>query len=317
VARTGGFGAAARALTCSQPTVSRRIDDLEATLKTKLLTRTSIGVSLTEAGRDIFDRVQTMYNSATAIEHLVQDADKREEGPVGLACSDGIAYTVLAPTLADFFRDNPKISLRLECSLWPADPLPGTIDVTLQYDRVTNPDMIAKPVATIHYGLFGASEYFRLYGRPRTLQEAAQHRYVHHIAQNRETAILPDTTPALQTLADRRLTTNSSAAMVEAIVRGSGIGPMPTWSAQTYPGLEMLDVGEIASVKLWMCIHRDVRRSARIRRVTSWLESVFDARDKPWFRDEFIHPSEFAAMIAASRAGASEAGQRGGRVRSA
>jgi hypothetical protein len=29
--------------------------------------------------------------------------------------------------------------------------------------------------------------------------------------------------------------------------------------------------------------------------VATWLTSLFDARERPWFRPEFVHPSEFAA----------------------
>src|SRR5262249_43420878 len=122
---------------------------------------------------------------------------------------------------------------------------------------------------------------------------AAQHRYVHHIAQNRESSVLPATTPALQQLADRKLTTNSSAAMVAAIYHGAGIGPLPTSIVAMHPELEMLDLGEIAAIELWMYFHRDVAKSARIKRVRDWLRTVFDQKTMPWYRPEFIPPSEF------------------------
>jgi DNA-binding transcriptional LysR family regulator len=293
VASRGGFSAAARAIGQTQPTVSRRMEELEARLGVKLLNRSPHGLSLTEAGETIFQFVQTMEHSSNAIERLVFNADKREEGLVNIACTDGVASLALAPAVADFFRVNPKISLALECGLWPTEPLPGSVDVTLQFDRIASPDVIAEPVATLHYALYGAPSYFDLYGRPRSLPEAAQHRYIHHIAQNRESSVLPSTTPALQNLADRKLTTNSSAAMVDAIRFGAGIGPIPTSVGVLYPDLEMLELGEIAAIDLWMCVHRDVAKSARIRRVTEWLKSVFDRRTKPWYRAEFVHPSEF------------------------
>jgi len=43
--------------------------------------------------------------------------------------------------------------------------------------------------------------------------------------------------------------------------------------------------------------HRDVGGSARIRAVIAWLREVFDAREQPWFRAEFVHPREFNAYI--------------------
>jgi len=47
-----------------------------------------------------------------------------------------------------------------------------------------------------------------------------------------------------------------------------------------------------------MVHHRDIGRSARVRRVIDWLKDVFDQRTKPWFRAEFVHPREFGPYLA-------------------
>ena len=41
---------------------------------------------------------------------------------------------------------------------------------------------------------------------------------------------------------------------------------------------------------------REVLESARVRRFSEWLVSLFDTKLYPWFRDEFIHPREFAEL---------------------
>jgi hypothetical protein len=33
-----------------------------------------------------------------------------------------------------------------------------------------------------------------------------------------------------------------------------------------------------------------------VRRVSEWLTTLFDGREQPWRRAEFIPPSEFAAL---------------------
>ena len=55
----------------------------------------------------------------------------------------------------------------------------------------------------------------------------------------------------------------------------------------------MLDLPPVAHARLWVCHHRDIAKSARVARVMDWLKDVFDPRDQPWYRAEFIHPSEF------------------------
>ena len=297
VATYGTFAGAAKALGLTQPTVSKRIDDLEVRLNAKLLNRGPTGVSLTDTGVAVFDSVQTMEHAAQSIDNIVANADKREQGLVGIAASDGMAGYIIGPQVANFLRGYPKISLTLDCGLWTADRLPGAIDISLQFDPVVNSDMVTTPIAHLHYALFGAPAYLNLYGRPRSLQEAATHRYVHHAAQNKQPESLPTCTPALQQLANKHLVTNSSHAMVEAIKHGAGIGPLPTAVLSVEPELEMLETPLIAEVTLYMAVRSDVVRAARVRRTCEWLEQVFDGRKNPWFRAEFIHPRDFGSSL--------------------
>src|SRR5262249_2352247 len=148
----------------------------------------------------------------------------------------------LAPALAEFFLVHPKIFVTLDCGLWPADRVPGVIDISLQFDDASSPDMVTTPVGWVHYGLFASKTYLDMYGRPTSLQQAAAHRYVHHAAQNKQSESLPATTPALQQLAHKQLVTNSSLAMVEAIRNGAGVGPLPTAILSIHPELEMIDL---------------------------------------------------------------------------
>jgi hypothetical protein len=87
--------------------------------------------------------------------------------------------------------------------------------------------------------------------------------------------------------------TNSSAALFFAVSHGIGVAPLPTYTVALDPNLVMLDEHVMVSLPLWMCRPRDLSHSARIRKVEDWLRDIFDARKKPWFRKEFIHPSEF------------------------
>ncbi len=302
VASCGSFGAAAKALGVTQPTVSKRIEDLELRLGAKLFNRGPQGVSsLTDTGEVIFDQVRTMERAAQSIETLVANADKRDAGVVRVAAPDGMAGYIIAPAVAAFTRAYPKISLVLDCGLWPQDPLPGVADISLQFEAPAGPDQVATRLARLHYALFASTGYLNLYGRPASLQEAATHRYVHHAAQNKQADTQSASTPALQQLVQKALVTNSSLAMVEAIKHGAGIGPLPTAVLSVEPDLEMLEAPLIAQPTLWMVVRRDVARSGRVKRVTDWLRQTFDGRTQPWFREEFVHPRDFGDALSAGR----------------
>jgi len=293
VVETGSLTGAAKALGLTQPTVSRRIEELEQRLRARLLIRGPGGITPTDAGLAVHDHVRTMERSADSIERLIDSHERRDSGRVGLAAPDGVAAYFLMPAIAEFQRENPGISLSLECGLWPDSPLGGHTDVALQYDEDKQPDTLSATVATVHYVLAATRDYLDTYGMPRNLADVAGGRYIHHSAQKRQ----PDTwgrrTDALQGLADPAVATNSSAVMVQAILYGAGIGPLPTALFPAHPDLVMLDFPPIAEPKLWVRHHVDALRSPRVRRVVDWVRSTFDPRTHPWFRAEFVPPSEF------------------------
>ena len=45
-----------------------------------------------------------------------------------------------------------------------------------------------------------------------------------------------------------------------------------------------------------MRYHADAGRIPRVRHLIDWLVECFDPKQFPWFRDEFIHPSEFPKL---------------------
>lgn len=295
-AQTGSFGAAARKLRTTQPTVTRRIDDLETRLGARLFDRGLRGVTLTRAGDLVFDRAFTMQRAFVDIERLVLDSEKPDEGDVTIAVPEGVGGYWVAPEAAGFMRENPGIRLALDCGFYPDNPVDAYVDLSIQFTDGTTaaPDVSATRLATLHYVLFASQEYLETYGAPTRLEAAAGHRFIYHSAQVSERGRWNAKTSAFLELASPSLVVNSSTAMLHAIQKGAGIGSMPTALATVAPELVVLDIPPLATGTLWLCHHRDAISSKRVARVADWLGSLFEARERPWFRPEFVHPSEFA-----------------------
>lgn len=290
-AQTGSFGAAARRLRTTQPTITRRIDELEVRLGARLFDRGMRGVTLTRIGERVYDQALTMHRASAEIERLVVGADQSDEGEVRISTPEGLAGYVLGMEVADFMRENPMIRLRLDCA---DDASPGQdadADISIQVVESASPDIVSTRIATLHYGLFASRDYLDTYGTPTRLEAAAGHRFVYHAAQIRDR--WGAKTAAFLELAAPALTLNSSTAMLHAIQRGAGIGAIPTAIVSVASDLVMLDIPPLASAPLWLCRHRDTLKSPRVSRVVEWLTGVFDSRDRPWFRQDFVHPSEF------------------------
>jgi DNA-binding transcriptional LysR family regulator len=300
VVKHGSFNAAARALGMNQAGLSRRVRDLEIRLNVKLLDRRHDGVQLTEAGELIFDHIVSMEHSAASIEKLVVDRERRAEGRVVLSTPDGIASFLLAPAMPEFLSENPAIQLVLDCGLSPHAPVSGRPEVYLQFERPSDPEMVAEPIAHVHWCVFAAQSYVDLYGKPTSLPQAADHRAVDLTLYGQyDREGWTSKAEAFMNLRTINVQTNSSAVLFLSVSHGAGVSPLPTYALACDPDLVLLDHSTTVTLPLWMCHHRDLSHSARIRKVEDWLRTIFDSRKKPWFRKEFIHPDEFMELARA------------------
>lgn len=297
-AQTGSFGGAARRLRTTQPTITRRIDDLETRLGSRLFDRGLRGVTLTRAGELVYDRALTMERAAVDIARLALDSEQPDAGEVTVAAPEGLGGYLLGPELAEFMRENPGIRLGLDCGFYPENPVDAHVDLSIQLKDASGiPELSATPLATLHYALFASPEYLEMYGAPTRLEGAVGHRFVYHSGQVSARAPWPTKTSAFFELSAPSLVLNSSTAMLHAIQRGAGIGAIPTAIVPMVPGLVMLEIPPLAAATVWLCHHREAIKSPRVARVAEWISSLFDARERPWFRKEFVHPSEFADWV--------------------
>lgn len=77
IAATGSIHEAARRLNMSQPPLSYQIKQLEAELNVKLFERTRAGVTLTEAGKLLYDRTENILNYVRSTELEVSKTGKK------------------------------------------------------------------------------------------------------------------------------------------------------------------------------------------------------------------------------------------------
>ncbi|HEX7761302.1 MAG TPA: LysR family transcriptional regulator [Caulobacteraceae bacterium] len=293
VAESGSLNAATRLLGMTQPTISRRMEDLEIRLGAQLFRRSSKGVQLTEAGETMRDLAAGMARLGGSIVRDVAGSDKNNSGRVILAAPDGMASYVLMPALADFQAANPEIDLVLDCGMYPGSLTAGDVDLSLEFMEDPSTDRATTPIAHLHYAFYASRTYLNTYGTPKTLADVANHRMVRHSAFREQRSTWSRKAEALRELVGVNLVTNSSAAMVEAVRAGAGVGSLPTAIYTVDSHLVMLDLEPVAHPTLWLRHHPAVVRHGRVQRVKEWLQRTFDPMRRPWFREEFVHPSEF------------------------
>jgi DNA-binding transcriptional LysR family regulator len=290
VGEAGSINGAARALRLTPGTVSKLIGELELRLGAALVKRRRDGISLTDAGALILEHAASMERSIASIERAVAARDNKLAGPVSIEIPEGIAALWMAPHLADFHRNYPKITINLDCGFG----LEASPDITITAQEDKRVEYVSTPLAFLHYAFFASPSYLSVYGAPDSLAAVAEHRLLSFTPAadlDRETWSARGS--ALATIAEFGLKTNSGAMLMHAMVAGAGIGIAPTAIRTLAPDLVMVVPEPVARVRLWLVHHRDAAQVARVRAVADWIKQIFDGRKAPWFREEFVDPDTF------------------------
>lgn len=110
IADTGSFNEAARRMSISQPPLSYQIRQLERELNVRLFERTSRGVSLTEAGRVLYERASRLLDYACSTSHEVAAAGKKHILRLGITSS---TVPTILPYISRFSRRYPDVNFEV------------------------------------------------------------------------------------------------------------------------------------------------------------------------------------------------------------
>ncbi len=294
VCHSGSFSKAAEALGLTQPTVSRRIDGLERMLGTQLLVRSPIGVTPTDYGRLVLEHAQMMQTSVKELTRKVRRSDEAIEGSVRLGVPDGLLTFWLMPRLCAFHRAYPTLTLEFICGLDDVDVGESPAHMSIQFSDRVPPNFTALPLGAMHHLPYASREYISVFGKPATVSDLVQHRYVYHTSQKHQTDRWDKEVLAISQLMPIAAVTNSSGALVEAVRAGVGIGMLPSYfSTFNDPSLVLLDFEYKAQAHFWLVYERRLDQLARIRAVIEWISDMVDKHRMPWFAEAFIHPRDF------------------------
>lgn len=133
IARTGSLSAAARALGLTQPTVSRRLADLEAELGEAVFTRTVDGTTPTSFGERLLEPARRMADCAAEVAHAAADADRHPRGTVRVSAAPGMAYAFVAPFAAHLRATLPAIRLEVAATTRYVDLVRREADLAIRW----------------------------------------------------------------------------------------------------------------------------------------------------------------------------------------
>lgn len=228
VVQTGSFTRAAEQLHTQKAHVSRVISQLEADLGVRLLERTTRSLSLTEVGREFFERAVGILGAAEDARRAVQHAHGEPRGTLRLTC--GVEFGMLAVNgwVRDYITRHPGVNVDLEMTGRLVDIVHEGFDLAIRVGPLTDSTLAARKLGDLQYGLFAAPSYLQRQAAPVEPQDLTQHGLI-RFSGSRQRLVWAFTqgteTQRIEPVA--RLNVNNSFAVRDAAVDGLGIGQLP------------------------------------------------------------------------------------------
>ena len=227
IARTGNFSRAGRELGLSQPSAYRIAAQLERELGTALLTRTTRGVTLTEAGTDYLARIEPLLAALEEADYAARGTGELR-GTLRVALSSNFGVREVIPRLPAFMQRYPAVRIELLVDDRYHDLVNEGIDVALRLGVLKDSSATARLLA-VSPGLLAASPaYLARAGTPDTPESLANHEVIVAPFESRSRTFKRNGRTRSVRLAGR-LSVSSRQGTIAAAVAGLGIVPTGLW----------------------------------------------------------------------------------------
>lgn len=223
VADAGGVSPAALRLGVSKSIVSRRLARLEAELGVQLLSRTTRGAALTEAGATFRDyAARACAEIDVARETILPAGDLR--GRLRVAAPLSFGPTHFAPILAEMARRHPRLQINTCYSDRFVDLIAEGYDCAIRVGYLPDSNLIARRVGPIYVSLVASPGYIEAYGSPEKPEELVNHQA---LMQGTEAWQLLDGDKVITVRPQGRFKADNGTALVAAAIAGLGIAYLP------------------------------------------------------------------------------------------
>ena len=176
VVRHGSFAGAARRLGLPPNTVSRRVQQLEAQLGTRLMQRSTRRLTLTSAGQAFHERCAGAVDGLVEAGQELITGSQQPSGLVRVAATADFFDFFPMEWVADFLAAHPLVRVDFVLSDARADLIAEQIDIAFRGGALPDSGYVGRKLLGARTdGMVASPAYIAARGAPATLQDLAEH----------------------------------------------------------------------------------------------------------------------------------------------
>lgn len=175
VVEAGSLSAAARQLGMPLATVSRKVAELEAHLKSRLLHRTTRQLSLTDVGASYLAACRRILEEIGEAERAATGEYAVPKGELTVTAPIVFGRLHIVPVVAEFLAQYPEISVNLVLTDRVVHLMEEQCDVAVRIGDLPDSSLKAVQVGTVRRVVCASPHYLQTHGEPTTPQTLTDH----------------------------------------------------------------------------------------------------------------------------------------------
>jgi DNA-binding transcriptional LysR family regulator len=219
VVDTGGFAGAARMLSISPPAVIRVINELEAHLGVRLLTRTTRVVRVTEDGERYAQDCKRILSKLAEADDSVSGRHGSPRGRLTLTAPALLGAKFVTPIVTEYLTRYPDVT----ASCWFLDRVVNLmdegVDIAVRIGELPDSSMQAARVGQVRRLICAAPSYLEQYDIPQTPDDLSSHYIVSSspVTPIAEWRLVESGEPRIVKLHPRMITTTNDSEVAAAV----------------------------------------------------------------------------------------------------
>ncbi|MES2530246.1 MAG: LysR family transcriptional regulator [Pseudomonadota bacterium] len=281
LARSGTLQGAARRLEVDHTTVARRIQALEKQVGSALFSREAGGHRLTEAGRRLQPQVEAMESAFRTVERTAPAAQEGLSGVVRIGVTEGFGTVVLAPQLARFAQQHPRLTVDLLAMPRLVHLSRREADIVISLARPARGPVVVVKLADYALRLYASVDYLKAHPPIRKPEDLRGHGFISYVDDllfSKELQFLD----GLYKPDAFALRSTSILAQHRAVAAGAGIAVLPAFIAEADTQLERVLPSHANFTRtFWMSMPAETKHLARMQTVWNFLKETAESQ-KAW-----------------------------------
>lgn len=278
VVDTGSFSAAARQLNIGQPAVSKTIAQLEDRLGVRLLTRTTRGLTPTEAGLRFYERARRSIEEADEAELAARGEGAGLAGTLRVSGATTFVRLHVLSLLPAFLDEHPGLNVELVLDDRRIDLVEEGIDVSLRTGDLPDSVATARRLGTSTRSVIATPAYCDRHGVPQCPGDLAAHQAIVYLQYRSGLWRFRRDGAEVAVAVNGRLRTNSAEGIRAAVLADMGLAIASQWmfAPELASGavITLLDDWALDPIDLWAVYPAGRLVSAKARAFTDMVAAA-------------------------------------------